>query len=390
MPVPSSMSDLSTTAASNSPAGSDSPTSGDDYLRSIQAIIRTTNAKGADIASAATTDIGAATGEFVDVTGTTTITGLGTVAAGIVRTVRFTGALTLTYNATSLILPGSANITTATGDVAQFRSLGSGNWLCVGYVKADGGALSVPNDSITYAKIQNVSATSRALGRKTAGAGDIEELTLSELLDFIGSAAQGDILYRDAAGWARLGAGTSGQFLKTQGAGANPTWASAITTQLVTDSTDIAMTAVLGTSQQNVGSSFSVNIPANGVIRLASLSGRFLNSATAAAHNYAFGIRIGTTNYWFLQGNNNGTLSTVASVCVVSTGSTSNAYYEYYGSAAGASSNQGNITVGGLDVASLSIPTGTQTVQLITAYVTNAGTIKGTSKQTRVLLEFIG
>ena len=35
---------------------------------------------------------------------------------------------------------------------------------------------------------------------------------------------QGDILYRDASGLARLGAGTSGQFLKTQGTGANPVW----------------------------------------------------------------------------------------------------------------------------------------------------------------------
>lgn len=138
MPIPSSMADLSTTAASNSPAGTDSPTSGDDYLRSIQAIIRSTNAKGADIASASSIDIGAATGEFVDVTGTTTITALGTVAAGIVRTVRFTGALTLTHNATSLILPGSANITTANGDIAQFRSLGSGNWKCTNYIPQAG------------------------------------------------------------------------------------------------------------------------------------------------------------------------------------------------------------------------------------------------------------
>ena len=38
---------------------------------------------------------------------------------------------------------------------------------------------------------------------------------------------QGDILYRDGAGLQRLGAGTSGQFLKTQGTGANPVWATA-------------------------------------------------------------------------------------------------------------------------------------------------------------------
>jgi len=35
---------------------------------------------------------------------------------------------------------------------------------------------------------------------------------------------QGDILYRDGSGLQRLSAGTSGQFLKTQGASANPTW----------------------------------------------------------------------------------------------------------------------------------------------------------------------
>ena len=35
---------------------------------------------------------------------------------------------------------------------------------------------------------------------------------------------QGDLLYRDGSGLQRLGAGTSGQFLKTQGTGANPIW----------------------------------------------------------------------------------------------------------------------------------------------------------------------
>lgn len=69
-------------------------------------------------------------------------------------------------------------------------------------------------------------ATSRIHGRATAGPGAGEELTLSQVLDLVGSAAQGDILYRGATTWTRLGAGTSGQYLKTQGAGANPIWAS--------------------------------------------------------------------------------------------------------------------------------------------------------------------
>jgi hypothetical protein len=84
---------------------------------------------------------------------------------------------------------------------------------------------TIANDAVTYAKLQNVSTTARLLGRKTAGAGDAEECSLSEVLDFVGSAAQGDILYRGASGWTRLPAGTSGRYLKTLGAGANPEWA---------------------------------------------------------------------------------------------------------------------------------------------------------------------
>ena len=39
----------------------------------------------------------------------------------------------------------------------------------------------------------------------------------------------GDILYYNGTDYARLGVGSSGQFLKTQGAGANPIWGSVST-----------------------------------------------------------------------------------------------------------------------------------------------------------------
>lgn len=96
------------------------------------------NTTSTDIASASTVNLANATGVVVNITGTTTITSLGTVASGALRTLIFGGILTLTHNATSLILPGGANITTAAGDVAQFRSKGSGNWVCVGYQLASG------------------------------------------------------------------------------------------------------------------------------------------------------------------------------------------------------------------------------------------------------------
>jgi hypothetical protein len=89
------------------------------------------------VASAATTDIGAVTSQNVTVTGTTTITSLGTVAAGTFRRLVFSGILTLTHNATSLILPnGGVNIVTAAGDSLEAVSLGSGNWRVTSYQQA--------------------------------------------------------------------------------------------------------------------------------------------------------------------------------------------------------------------------------------------------------------
>lgn len=52
--------------------------------------------------------------------------------------------------------------------------------------------------------------------------------SVSAYLDRLASVAQGDILYRNATEWVRLAAGTAGQVLQTQGAGANPQWTSLI------------------------------------------------------------------------------------------------------------------------------------------------------------------
>lgn len=93
------------------------------------------------VASAATCDIGSANTERVLVTGTTTITSLGT-RPRRTRVVRFEGVLILTHNAVSLILPTGANIATAAGDVATFTSDASGNWRCESYTRANGQALA--------------------------------------------------------------------------------------------------------------------------------------------------------------------------------------------------------------------------------------------------------
>ena len=152
MPVPSSMRDLSTVAGSNSPPGSEAVgTSLDDYLRMIQSIIRATYAIGADVAAAATVDLNAFDAEAVRITGTATITSLGTCPAGFKRTLRFAGACTLTHSA-SLILPGGVNYVTAADDVLTFLSLGSGTWIATSASSAKGFVTLTGNQTIAGTK----------------------------------------------------------------------------------------------------------------------------------------------------------------------------------------------------------------------------------------------
>lgn len=88
--------------------------------------------------AAATTDLWQ-TSLNQTVTGTTAITSFGTNApAGTRVHLRFLAATPLTYNATSMIIPGSASYTAAVGDTAEALALGSGNWQITRYTKRDG------------------------------------------------------------------------------------------------------------------------------------------------------------------------------------------------------------------------------------------------------------
>lgn len=85
--------------------------------------------------------------------------------------------LTIFYNTTTglvsykdengVVIPigtgAGGGITQLTGDVTAGPGSGSQ-------------AATIANDAVTYAKMQNVSATDRLLGRSTAGAGDVEEI----------------------------------------------------------------------------------------------------------------------------------------------------------------------------------------------------------------------
>lgn len=98
---------------------------------------------GSDIASAASINLDTATGNLVDVTGTTTITSV-VLSDGRICVARFTGILTLT-NSANLILPGAANITTAAGDYGIFAGYASSIVRCLSFVRASAAPVSGSN-----------------------------------------------------------------------------------------------------------------------------------------------------------------------------------------------------------------------------------------------------
>ena len=109
---------------------------------------------------------------------------------------------------------------------------------------ANSNVTTIADDAVTFAKMQEI-ATQRVIGRNTAGAGNPEEVSAAQVLDWLGS-TRGAVLYRGAAGWAILGPGTSGDALTSNGAGADPSYQSvAADIQALLDSLSTTQGAVL-------------------------------------------------------------------------------------------------------------------------------------------------
>lgn len=159
MPVPSAITELSTTPASNSPAGSESPSTTDDYLRSQAAFIAqlraviggaadanipsawlTAAAKrslngGATTLSTATTLTSSAAGKLYSVSANVTITlpSANAVSVGSVIAIRATSANGCTVNATLGDVGGAASMVMRSGELVEFMSntVAGGGWLVV-------------------------------------------------------------------------------------------------------------------------------------------------------------------------------------------------------------------------------------------------------------------
>lgn len=115
-------------------------------------------------------------------------------ASGTLVTTGDTGTVTNGMLAGSIALTKLANLTSGQLIVGNTSNVPTAVTMSGDATLANTGALTIADDAVTYAKIQDVSATDKILGRSTAGAGVVEEISCTSagraLLDDADASAQ--------------------------------------------------------------------------------------------------------------------------------------------------------------------------------------------------------
>lgn len=183
-------------------------------------------------------------------------------------------------------------------------------------VSSSGTVWTVDNNAISYAKIQDVSATDRILGRSSAGAGDIQEITCTSagraLLDdadnaaqrttlglaTIASSASASDLTAGTVATARLGSGTANNTTFLRG---DQTWATPAGGSSPVKFADAPINAVAANSTTLVDLvSKTVTVAAGDTIEI-ELTGTILNNS-GATRTYTFEAELGAFGITCLDG----------------------------------------------------------------------------------------
>ncbi|CAB4170098.1 hypothetical protein UFOVP1087_17 [uncultured Caudovirales phage] len=260
----------------SNPAATDGVTQADDHLRLIKSTVKATfpNVSGAvtpthtelnyvdGVTSAIQTQLDAKQPLDAD------LTAIGGLTSAANKVPYFTGAGTaavadLTVYARTLLDDADAATARTTLGLGSLSTL------------SEVGTAQITDANVTTLKIADNAVT----GAKIA----------------LGSDAQGDVMYYNGTDWVRLAAGTSGQFLKTNGAGANPAWV----TPAVSGMT---LLATLATTSSNSVPTGTLNltpyrklfISLNGISASASTIGVLLNGITF----FTLGTGASTNSAW--------------------------------------------------------------------------------------------
>lgn len=340
MPVPSTINDLSTTAGANYPAGTESPSTIDDYLRAHASFIATLrDGKVGDtgdetiagIKTFSSTIVGNISGNAGTATSATTATNLAGGSAGTLPYQTGSGATAQLAAGTSGYVLRCNGAAAPSWTAQSAIDAGSVDGKSFGTFGAAGGILYATSTSDASATVAGTSGqvllsggagaptwaaqSSLSVGSATTATSATSATTATN----IAGGSAGAVPYQSGAGsTALLAAGTSGQVLQSNGAGA-PSWVnqSSLAVGSATTAGNVSGTVAIangGTGQTTASGAFSAlkqdaTTSATGVVELATTaeaqagtdSVRAITPQTLQAAKLVFGTSQNTTSGTFID-----------------------------------------------------------------------------------------